>query len=140
MFLASLGIIKMYSKRPSLAYVKLVLFYRLFILKSEVLAPSEGRQMRVRSNFLDVLGSLDALIAKEKISGFLIYIIRILSTLLWNYRVYFLQFRICCSPIPEVVHLVFFKDLTSSSWVILNISEILIGLYFRNYWDNLLLI
>ena len=50
------------------------LFYRLFILKSEVLAPSEGRQIRVRPNFLDVLGSLDALITKEKISGFLIYI------------------------------------------------------------------
>ena len=59
-------------------------FYRLFILNSEVLAPSEGRQIRVRLNFLDVLGSLDALITKEKISGFLIYIyiIKILSTLL----------------------------------------------------------
>ena len=34
-------------------------FYRLLILESEVLAPTEGRQIRVRVNFLDVLGSLD---------------------------------------------------------------------------------
>jgi len=67
-------------------YIFVYSFYRLFILKSEVLDPSEGRQIGVRSNFLDVLGSSDALITKEKISGFLIciyiYIIKILSTLL----------------------------------------------------------
>ena len=49
-------------------------FYRLFILKSEVLAPTEGWQIRVRVNFLDVLGSSHVLMTKEKISVFLIYI------------------------------------------------------------------
>ena len=49
-------------------------FYRLFILKSEVLASTEGRQIRVRVNFLDVLGSFDVLMTEENISGFILYI------------------------------------------------------------------